>query len=332
MRFGDLARRPESVTLILTLAAVVLASLISPYFLVPENLARGASSYVEVGLMALGLTFVIISGHIDLSVASILALSGTALGKCLQAGLPVAVALLAAAATGLLCGFINGFVVTRTGMPSLIVTLGTFALFGGIAQGLVGYTSIGDFPDSFVGWDGLSVGGWPVPVVALIVAALILGFVLHATTIGRRVYLVGLNRESGRYAGIDIRRVELFVFCLSGLLSGFAAIFLVSRSGVVVYNLASGYELTAITVVVVGGASIYGGSGSIFGTVIALVLIATLQRGMSLASISAPMQLIVIGTLLIGAIAVTTIAKRIGAWRRTRSKTIRPMIDGSIAR
>jgi rhamnose transport system permease protein len=167
------------------------------------------------------------------------------------------------------------------------------------------------------------VRGWPVPVLVFLGVALLLGWVLHSTTLGRRVYLVGLNRDSARYAGININRVELFVFSLSGLLSGIAAIFLVSRSGVVVYNLASGYELTAITVVVVGGVSVYGGTGSILGSVIALALIATLQRGMSLASVSEPVQLIVIGTLLIGAIAATTIIKRIDAWRKTRSR-VRP--------
>ncbi|MER3389768.1 MAG: ABC transporter permease [Microcella sp.] len=318
------AARPEFGALVLLPIAFLSASLMSPFFFVGENLANGFVQYTELGLLALGLTFVIISGHIDLSVASILALSGVALGRSLQAGWPVEVAVLLTLAVGLSCGLVNAILVTRTGLTSLIVTLGTFALFGGIAQGLVGYSSIGELPESFVGVDRLLFVGIPLPIWIFAVCAIAAAVLLHGSVAGRKMVLTGMNAEAARYAEINTARVEYWVFALSGLMAGLAAVLLVSRSGVVVYNLASGYELTAITIVVVGGASIYGGSGSILGTVSALVLIATLQRGMSLAGIAAPLQLVVIGVLLIGSIAGQSIFRIV----RTRVNSSRK--SGSI--
>ena len=305
----SLVARPEFGALVLLPVAFLVASLLSPYFLVGANLASGIVLYVEVGLLAIGLTFVIVAGHIDLSVASVLALSGVALGRALQAGWPVPLAVAAAIIVGVGCGLLNGVLVVRTRMPSLIVTLGTFALFGGIAQGLVGYTSIGSLPEAFVGIDRRLIAGIPVPILILVAAAIVAGVILHATVTGRKIYLTGMNPEAARYAEISTTRVEYWVFAFSGLMAAIAAVLLVSRSGVVVYNLASGYELTAITIVVVGGASIYGGTGSILGSMTALLLVATLQRGMSLAGITAPVQLIVIGVLLVGSIAVQSIVK-----------------------
>jgi len=302
----SIAARPEFGALVLLPFAFVVASLLSPFFLVGENIANGFVQYTELGLLAIGLTFVIVSGHIDLSVASILALSGVALGRALQADWPVEVAVLVSIIVGTACGMLNGILVVRTKLPSLIVTLGTFALFGGIAQGLIGYASIGNLPEAFVGVDRILFVGVPVPILVLFACAIGAALILHGTVAGRKIVLTGMNPKAARYAEINTARVEYSVFVFSGLMAGIAATLLVSRSGVVVYNLASGYELTAITIVVVGGASIYGGKGTVLGTMSALILVATLQRGMSLAGIAAPLQLVVVGILLVGSIAVQT--------------------------
>jgi rhamnose transport system permease protein len=314
--------QPEFITVVLLILAFIVGSIISPYFLDLDFLLNYTSLYIEVGIMALGMTFIIISANIDLSVASALALVGAVAGVLffdlsIPMGLSIALALL----LSLGLGAFNGLFVTRMKLPALAVTLATLALYRGAAQVLVGDDSRPKlawsrdivFPEWFVGIHRIYIPGTsiPLPLVIFIVLAIILGIVLHKTTFGRWVYAIGTNEEAARYAGVPINRVKMAIFMLMGLLSGLAGLIMVSRLSVARYDHARGWELDVITAVVLGGADIFGGRGTMFGTVAAFFLIIFLRTGMGVANVKAESQLAVIGTLLIVAILVSNLTKRI---------------------
>lgn len=316
------AVQPEFITVILLVLAFIVGSIISPFFLDLDFLLNYTSLYIEVGIMALGMTFIIISANIDLSVASTLALVGAVAGVLffdlsIPMGLTIACALLLGAGLGAL----NGLLVTRMRLPALAVTLATLALYRGAAQVLVGDDSRPKlawsrdivFPEWFVGIHRVYIPGTsiPLPLVLFVVLAVVLGILLHKTTFGRWVYAVGTNEEAARYAGVPVKRVKLAIFTMMGLLSGIAGLIMVSRLSVARYDHARGWELDVITAVVLGGTDIYGGRGTIFGSVAAFLLIIFLRTGMGVANVKAESQLAVIGTLLIVAILVSNLTKRI---------------------
>lgn len=317
-----LLRRPETPPLLLLLAAFLVGAMLSPYFLDISFLFDNTSVYIEIGIMALGLTFVIISNNIDLSVASTLALVASLLGVMVFVlHLPMTLAIVLAVPCGAFFGWLNGLMITRIKLPSLTVTLGTLALYRGIANILLGDQSLPrmafrdkiGYPDWFVGIDQVYIPGTPIPMplAIFLLLALVLGLVLHRTTFGRWVYAIGANESAARYSGIAVDRIKLAIFALSGFLSGLAGIMMVSRLGVSRYDHARGWELDAITAVVLGGTSISGGRGSVLGTVIAFLLIVVLRTGMGVANVKAESQLTVIGALLIVAVVVTNLLGRI---------------------
>jgi rhamnose transport system permease protein len=316
------AVQPEFVTVVLLILAFIGGSIISPYFLDLDFLLNYTSLYIEVGIMALGMTFIIISANIDLSVASTLALVGAVAGVLffdlsIPMGLTIALALL----LGLGLGAFNGWLVTRMKLPALAVTLANLALYRGAAQVLVGDDSRPRlawsrdivFPEWFVGIHRVYIPGTsiPLPLVMFILLAIILGIVLHKTTFGRWVYAIGTNEEAARYAGVPVNRVKMAIFTLMGLLSGLAGLIMVSRLSVARYDHARGWELDVITAVVLGGTDIFGGRGTMFGSVAAFLLIIFLRTGMGVANVKAESQLAVIGTLLIVAILVSNLTRRI---------------------
>jgi rhamnose transport system permease protein len=315
------AVQPEFITVILLILAFIVGSIISPYFLDLDFLLNYTSLFIEVGIMALGMTFIIISANIDLSVASTLALVGAVAGVLffdlsIPMGITIVLALLLSASLGAL----NGWLVTRMRLPSLAVTLATLALYRGAAQVMLGDDSRPRlawsrdivFPDWFVGIHRVYIPGTsiPLPLVIFIILAIILGIVLHKTTFGRWVYAIGTNEEAARYAGVPVRRVKMAIFTLMGLLSGLAGLIMVSRLSVARYDHARGWELDVITAVVLGGADIFGGRGTMFGSVVAFLLILFLRTGMGVANVKAESQLAVIGTLLIVAILISNLTKR----------------------
>ncbi len=321
-RWRALLRRPEVAPFLLLIGAFLAGALLSPYFLDFNFLFDQTSVYIEIGIMALGLTFVIISNNIDLSVASTLALVGSVLGVVFfMLNLPMFLAILLAALFGIVLGWLNGWMITRINLPSLAVTLGTLALYRGIANILLGDQSLPrmafrdkvGYPDWFVGIDQAYLPGThiPMPLVIFLVLALILALVLHRTTFGRWVYAIGTNETAARYSGIAVDRMKRWIFALSGFLAGLAGIVMVSRLGVSRYDHARGWELDAITAVVLGGTSIAGGRGSILGTVIAFFLIVVLRTGMGVANVKAESQATIIGALLIVAVVVSNLLGRI---------------------
>jgi rhamnose transport system permease protein len=273
--------------------------------------------------MALAMTYVIISGNIDLSVASGLALVAVCCSRLFERGVPMGAVIPIALAMGALLGLFNGILIAKLGLPSLTVTLGTLALYRGIAQVLLGDRSVSGFPDWFVGLDYRKVGDLvPAPLIILLVLACLFAVILHKTVFGRVVYAIGTNEAAARFSGLQVDRAKISVFVISGVTMGIGAMMSISRLSVARYNVAMGDELAVITAVVLGGTDIFGGRGSIFGTVVALFLLGILRRGMGVANIAAEKQLAVTGSLLVIAVILANLTNKLGA--TTRSKRAAP--------
>ncbi|MDB5324707.1 MAG: permease component of ribose/xylose/arabinose/galactoside ABC-type transporter, partial [Phycisphaerales bacterium] len=260
---------------------------------------------VELGLIALALTPVIVSGGIDLSVGSMMALAAITFGKLQHdAGVPWPIAAALAIAVGVLGGALNGLAVARLKVPPLIVTLATFSLFRGIAEGITGgavnYTN---FPPAFLSIGQGAIGPWPMQATLLVIAAIAFYVLLHRTTVGRSIEAIGFAPDGARYAGLPVERRLTTVYVLSGLCAGIAAIVYVARVGQAKADAGTGYELSAITAVVLGGTSIFGGRGSIVGTLLGLLALALLENGLRLADGPPELAGILKGLLLLLAIA-----------------------------
>lgn len=303
--------RPESVVSLLLVGSFVGCSFLSPFFLDLGFLLDSTSLYTDYGLVALAMTFVIIAGQIDLSVASEMVLAGCITALFWRAGFPMGAAIVVGLVLGAVMGLLNGLAVTKLQLPALAVTLGTMALYRGIAQVMLRDYSISRFPAWFSGIDRrLLLGVIPAPLLFFLAAAAGLGILLHRTVFGRWVYAVGTNEDAARYAGIPVDRIKVLCFVLSGLAAAAGGIVMTSRLAVARYNLAVGRELEVITAVVLGGTDIFGGRGSMFGTVVATFLVGLLRTGMGVANVKAEKQLAVIGILLILAVVLSNLWSR----------------------
>lgn len=298
----------EAVPAAFVLVAFGIGVIASPHFLDFGNLLDSSSLYVETGLLALGMTLVIVCGHIDLSVGSALALVACATAKLVAAGWSPFTAIAAGLLLGALLGWINGMIVSKLKLPSFAVTLATMAAYRGMAQVLVGSNSV-KAPNSLTGIDFVRLPHTPIPLplVILVVIAILIGLTLARTVVGRWIYANGTNERAAYFSGVPTGRVTTTAFVLSGLLAGIAGLIMTSRLGVARFDHGLGLELDAITAVVLGGASIYGGSGSILGTVLALLSIAFLRIGMGLANVTAEYQMAAIGALLIVSVGISAV-------------------------
>ena len=290
---------------LLVLVEVVCFAVLGTNFLSLHNAAEMARASVEIGLLSVGLTAVILTGGIDLSVGSLLGLCAVLMGAAWHdLGLPMKAALLVAPAAGALGGGLNALLVARLGIPPLIVTLGTYSLFRGLAEGLTaGVRNYTEFPAPFLFLgQGRLPGGVPAQVPLLLGAALFFWLLLHRTALGRGLRAIGFSAEGARYAGISVGRRLALVYVLSGLMSGLAAAVYAARLGQAKADAGTGYELFAITAVVLGGTSIFGGRGSLQGTLLGLLAVAVLQNGRRLADLPAELAGMLTGALLLGAI------------------------------
>lgn len=311
-RFAAFSYHREVLVIGLLIAAFAACARLSPYFLDIHYLLDASSLYMETGLIALTMTFIIISGNIDLSVASTLALTAsTTAVLTTRLGVPFGLALVCGLILGALLGLFNGILIVKMRLPSLVVTLGTFALYRGIAQILVGDHSISQFPEWFIGIDYRRVvGPVPLPLVIFLVLAALASLILHRTVLGRWIIAMGTNPAASRYSGIPTGFTVAVLFMLSGLMAAVAGAMMTSRLGVARYDMAKGMELDVITAVVLGGTDIFGGRGTILGTVTALFLIGILRSGMGLANIKIESQLVVIGLLLIFSVVIANLLER----------------------
>ena len=299
---------PAQAILLAVLAVeIVVFSAIGTNFLTRDNAFEVLRLSVEIGLLSVALTPVIVTGGIDLSVGSLMGLSAVVFGKLWRdAGLPIGAAAALTLFLGAAAGSLNGLLITRLRIPALIVTLGSFSLFRGLAEGLTGGTdNFTRFPHSFLFLgQGYLSGVIPAQLPIFAVVAFAFWVLLHRTTIGRGLVAVGFSPEGARYAGLPVARLVGLVYLLSGLSASLAAIIYVSHLGQAKADAGTGYELLAITAVVLGGTSIFGGRGSVIGTLLGLFAIAVLQNGLRLADLPAELSGILTGTLLLVAIGL----------------------------
>jgi rhamnose transport system permease protein len=317
----SILRSPILIPLALLVLACVIGTVRSPDSFELSYILGRSADLMPIALLALAMTFIIIAGQIDLSVGSgaVLVMVATAL-LYRDAGVPMGAMLILAPLMGALLGLFNGALVTCLRVPPLVVTLGTLALYRGLAMVLMGEQSIGKFPGWFSGVDMREVAGFPaIPVLIFLAFAVVAAIVLHFTTFGRRVYSIGTSESASRYAGIRTDRVKLILFTLAGVAMGFAALMQTSVIQSASYKHFTGAELTAITAVVLGGTSINGGRGNIAGTVIAVFLLAVVGTVMGVENVRAENQLAITGTMLVAAVVVNDLLARLTSRTGRRS-------------
>ncbi|MDB5612505.1 MAG: transporter permease, partial [Devosia sp.] len=290
----------ESLLVLVAVGIFLLNSFASPYFLNAYSLSDLTFNFTEKGLIALAMALLIISGEIDLSVAAIIALASTMMGLALQYGADTPTLVAVGVGVGILCGAFNGFLVTGLKLPSIVVTIGTMSLFRGIAFIVLGDQSFKGYPPSF-SWFGQGYVYWVISfeLVLFLVCAVIYWVLLHRTNFGRRVFAIGSNDVAAQFSGVRVDRIKFILFCLTGLMSGIAAVLLTARLGSTRPSIAEGFELEAITMVVLGGVSILGGAGSIVGVVLAALIIGLVTFGLGLLNVPGIVMTIFTGSLLI---------------------------------
>ncbi|MFN7125944.1 MAG: ABC transporter permease [Allorhizobium sp.] len=293
-------------------AIFIANSLASPYFLNAWNLSDATFNFTEKALIAFAMALLIIAGEIDLSVAAIIALASTAMGYAAQLGVGAPGLVAIGITTGLACGAFNGLLVAGLKLPSIVVTIGTMSLFRGISYLVLGDQAFGKYPPEFA-FFGQGYVFWVVSFefVLFLVMALLFGILLHRTNFGRHVYVIGNNPLAARFSGIPVERVKFILFLLTGLMSGIAAVCLTSRLGSTRPSIAQGWELEVVTMVVLGGVSILGGSGTIVGVVIAAFVMGLVTFGLGLLNVPGIVMSIFIGLLLIITIALPIVTRRI---------------------
>ncbi|MEQ6204148.1 ABC transporter permease [Sulfitobacter sp. HNIBRBA2951] len=290
----------KALLLAVAIAIFVVNSFASPYFLNAWNLSDATFNFTEKAMIAFAMALLIIAGEIDLSVASIIALASTAMGLAMQHGAGTPELVIIGITVGLLCNAFNGFFVTGLGLPSIVVTIGTMSLFRGISYIILGDGSFSGYPSSFA-WFGQGYIYWvfTVEMLLFVIIAAIYGGLLHKTNFGRAVYAIGNNPTGALFSGIRVQRVKFILFLLTDLMSGIAAICLTSRLGSTRSSIASGMELEVVTMVVLGGVNILGGSGTIPGVVIAALVMGLVTFGLGLLNVPGLVMSIFIGLLLI---------------------------------
>ena len=295
----------ESLLMLVAITIFIANSFASPYFLNAWNLSDATFNFTEKAMIAFAMALLIISGEIDLSVASIIALASTAMGAAAQIGLGTESLILIGLTVGLLCGATNGILVTRFGLPSIVVTIGTMSLFRGISFIILGDQAYRGYPQDFA-YFGQGYVWWVISFefVLFSIIAVLYGIILHMTNFGRAVYAIGNNPTGALFSGIRVNRVKFILFLLTGLMSGVAAICLTSRLGSTRPSIAFGWELEIVTMVVLGGVNILGGSGSIPGVIIAAFVMGLVTFGLGLLNVPGIVMSIVIGALLISVIAL----------------------------
>ncbi|WP_176084414.1 ABC transporter permease [Martelella sp. HB161492] len=317
--FSRITRSWEALLIAVTVAVFIINSFASPYFLDPWNLSDATYNFTEKAIIAFAMALVIISGEIDLSVAAIIALASTAMGYALQFGAGTGELVAIGLVTGLICGAFNGFLITGLGLPSIVVTIGTMSLYRGLAYVVLGDKAFTGYPPAFA-YFGQGYVFWVISfeLALFAVLAVLFAILLHKTSFGRMVYAVGNNATAARFSGIRVGRVKFILFLLTGLMSGIAAVCLTSRLGSTRPSIALGFELEVVTMVVLGGVSILGGSGSIFGVVIAAFVLGLVTFGFGLMNVPGIVMSIFVGLLLIGVIAIPILWRRVG--RRLKRK------------
>ncbi|WP_077033936.1 ABC transporter permease [Pelomonas sp. KK5] len=297
----------ERVLIALIVAVYLVFGLGIEGFLSPYAIADSTTNISEKALIALAMALLVIAGEIDLSIAATMALCSLAMGSAMQAGAGLPVMLLAAAGTGLACGALNGWLVTRWRLPAIVVTIGTLSLYRGLALVVLGDQAITGYPEALSTLGNGTLGDLlgvpalivPIEFVVMTVMAVAVGLFLHRTVHGRRVYAIGANATASRFSGIAVDRYRFGLFMFAGLMAALAAVLLTGRIGSTRPNLALGWELDAVTIVILGGVAIEGGRGSIVGTVLAAVLLGCFTFALGMLNVSGIVMSMIVGALLV---------------------------------
>jgi rhamnose transport system permease protein len=316
--------RWETGLVLLLIATVVYGRNVSPHFGTGTDVFFTGLNVGEIAIMALPLALIVITGEIDLSVASMLGLSSTLLGYLYQHHWSMWTAMAACLGVGAAGGALNGFLVTKLGLPSIAVTIGTLTLYRGIAEIVLGSGSVTGFPISYTNIGILPIPGtqfaWSAGI--FLVLAVVYGVVLHATPVGRAIFAIGLQRDAAHFSGIRVERVKFWLYVLSGVVCAFAGILWTFRFATSRYDAGTGLELNVVAVVLLGGVSIFGGRGSILGVVLAVTVLGCFRDALTLINVSAQVQNIVTGLLLLASVVVPNAGEI--ASRIRRRMTSRP--------
>jgi rhamnose transport system permease protein len=310
----------EGLLLAILVVIVAINAVQTPFYLRIENQINLFQLSIEKIIVALVLTFVIINGEIDLSVASVMGLAACVLAFLLERGVSAPVGIGVALLTGALAGAFNGFWIAYVGLPSLVVTLAGLIGYRGLARILLEDRSVGNFPDwlNRLGQQPL-IGPFPLALIIFLVLLVIAIVILQYSAFGRYVYVIGNKREVARYSGVNVRQVKMSLFIASGLVAALAGLLFAARLGAVRGDTALGFELDIITMVLLGGVSVFGGTGSLFGVLLSILIILNLRNGMGLVNISGNTQTGVIGAILILSVLIPNWAQDVrSVWNRRR--------------
>lgn len=296
--------------LIFLIVLFLFLSFSSPYFLTVDNLTKVLRQVAVVGIVTVGMTMVILTGGIDLSVGSILGLSSVILAKLMVSGVSIPIAIILTLLTGMVLGLFNGFLINKVNISPLISTLGTMTIFKGITYIVTKGGTIFGFPESFSFIGQGYILGVPVPVIILIMVYIFGFFLLNSTRFGRYVYGIGGNEKASTLSGVDVVRVKYMVYMISGLLAALASVVMLSRINSALPNAGIGLEFDVVTAVVLGGISVNGGEGKLQGVIVGLLIIGTLSNGMILLNVGEYYQTVVKGLVLLTAVGIDNIVKK----------------------
>jgi rhamnose transport system permease protein len=309
----------EVLLVIVLILSLGLGRWLSPVFLTGANLSNVLADLTEIALMALPMTLIIVAAEIDLSVASVLGASSALMGVLWHMGLPMPVVIVLVLVAGALAGLLNGLVIVKLNLPSLAVTIGTLALFRGLAYVLLGDQAVADFPAGYTAFGMNTLGATfiPLPFVIVIVGAVLFTVLLQATAFGRSLYAIGANPTAAAFSGIEVAKIRLRLFVLSGMMSALAGVVYTLRFTSARGDNGEGFELSVIAAVLFGGVSIFGGRGSMVGVLLSLLIIGVLKNALTLDDVSSETLTIVTGVLLLASVLLPNLVAR---WRAARDR------------
>lgn len=284
-------------------AEFILFGFLAPYFLTVGNFLNILRQISEIGMISIPLTFLLLSGHMDLSVGSIVGVCGIVCGMLLRTGQPIALAVLAGIAAGAAVGFVNGVIVGKLKIQAVVVTIGTQVMFRGLCYIMTSGRAVSGYPLSFFVLGSGDILGLPISVLVLAVCYIGAWFILERTYFGRYILAIGNNQNTTRYSGVRVDRVKILLFTFCGVMTAMASVFLISRLSSAEATLGSGYELDIITAALIGGIDINSGSGKLQGTFLGILIIGVLRNGLNLMGLSVIYQSIILGVLLLAAVA-----------------------------
>lgn len=310
--------RTDTALLVALLAVILWATISVPFFAQPLTYSTVLISIAPILLMVPPVMLIVVTGEIDLSVGSVLGVSSAIFGLLVQNEVPLVLAAVVSVLAGSLIGALNGVLVTVLGVPSLAVTIGTLALFRGVAVGLLGTTAVTTFPGNASTWLRSSIGTTPIPriIIVVVVVAVVFGVVLHATTVGRGIFAIGLSSETALFSGVAVNRTKLLLFIASGTVAGATGVLFTLLYSNAIGTNGIGLELQVVTAIVLGGVSIWGGRGTLFGAIVGALLIGVLSKALQLMNVGSDVIGVITGGALILSVVVASLAGFLSRRRR----------------